>query len=404
MTQAAMGRAAGAGATLGWACYVAASWTWCIGMFLPVLLVRDAGLWAFAVFAVPNVVGAAALAWVMRTPEASRRLLEEHAWAVRAFSIVTVAYQAYFAGWVGLTMAGDQAGAGALLWLVPALAAGLVAALPGRLRGAWLVIAGLVLACSMGVIVAQLSSHGLPAMSARGERPAGELVPMALVCALGFLACPYLDATFHRARLEAGARAGNAFGLGFGWLFALMIVGTLVFTPVLLALSRGRVPGGAGAGLAMAVIGAHIVPQLLLTVRVHALEMPARARVWLGLIAVGAGLLPWVADRWLGVLAWDAQWSGLTVGEVVYRGFLSFYGLVFPAYALVCMTPVTGRDGRRRSGPTRSRVTWWLAACAMAAPFYWVAFVERHTWWVVAGIAVILAAWAGARSSARRLS
>ncbi|MDB5302268.1 MAG: hypothetical protein JWO87_3931, partial [Phycisphaerales bacterium] len=45
---------------LGWGAFLACSWTWCIGMFLPVLLVRDFGEMGWLVFAAPNVVGAAA--------------------------------------------------------------------------------------------------------------------------------------------------------------------------------------------------------------------------------------------------------------------------------------------------------------------------------------------------------
>ena len=41
--------------TLGWAAYLGMSWTWCIGMFLPVLLIRDYGIWGFVVFAVPTL-------------------------------------------------------------------------------------------------------------------------------------------------------------------------------------------------------------------------------------------------------------------------------------------------------------------------------------------------------------
>ena len=47
-------------AGLPWAIYLGASWTWCIGMFLPVLLVREYGAWAWVVFAVPNVISCAA--------------------------------------------------------------------------------------------------------------------------------------------------------------------------------------------------------------------------------------------------------------------------------------------------------------------------------------------------------
>ncbi len=48
---------------LPWRFYVATSWTWVIGMMLPVLLIRDFGPMGWLVFAVPNVIGAASLGW-----------------------------------------------------------------------------------------------------------------------------------------------------------------------------------------------------------------------------------------------------------------------------------------------------------------------------------------------------
>src|ERR1043165_610938 len=87
--------------TLGWAAYLACSWTWCIGMFLPVLLVRDYGIWGFVVFAVPNVVGAAAMGWVLRDG-ASERIVARHLRALRYFSIVTIVFQIHFAIWLGV--------------------------------------------------------------------------------------------------------------------------------------------------------------------------------------------------------------------------------------------------------------------------------------------------------------
>src|SRR3954471_24793497 len=51
---------------LNWAAFLGASWTWCIGMFLPVLLIRDYGPSMWWAFAVPNVIGAAAMGWILR--------------------------------------------------------------------------------------------------------------------------------------------------------------------------------------------------------------------------------------------------------------------------------------------------------------------------------------------------
>src|SRR5688572_21066280 len=83
-----------------WAVFLGCSWTWVIGMFLPVLLVRDYGAWAWLVFAVPNVIGAAAMGWVLRDAAASERFVQRHAVAGYAFSVVTIAFHVFFAMWM----------------------------------------------------------------------------------------------------------------------------------------------------------------------------------------------------------------------------------------------------------------------------------------------------------------
>ena len=78
---------------VGWGFYLACSWTWVIGMYLPVLLIRDFGWAGWLAFAVPNVLGAAAMGWILRSPAAAMRLAGEHPQAVRLFSTVTVSFQ-----------------------------------------------------------------------------------------------------------------------------------------------------------------------------------------------------------------------------------------------------------------------------------------------------------------------
>ena len=105
-------------ATLGWAVFLGMSWTWCIGMFLPVLMVRDFGFRGWVVFAVPNVVGAAAMGRVLRDAGASERVVATHPTACAAFSAVTILFQVMFVGGVvhhfeiGLTLQ-ERAHAGA---------------------------------------------------------------------------------------------------------------------------------------------------------------------------------------------------------------------------------------------------------------------------------------------------
>src|SRR3954471_6160308 len=92
---------------IGWASFLAASWTWCIGMFLPVLLVRDFGPASFAVFAIPNVLGAVLMGWVLHRPGTSETFVANHGRACWAFSFVTVAFQVFFLCWLILGLEGS---------------------------------------------------------------------------------------------------------------------------------------------------------------------------------------------------------------------------------------------------------------------------------------------------------
>ncbi|MCH2186203.1 hypothetical protein MK280_10050, partial [Myxococcota bacterium] len=89
---------------LGWGVYCASSWTWCIGMFLPIILLRLFGWPGFLVFAIPNLVGLVAIGYLCNT-ERCRAILREHRPAIRLFSAATVAFQLFFLAWVWSTFA-----------------------------------------------------------------------------------------------------------------------------------------------------------------------------------------------------------------------------------------------------------------------------------------------------------
>ena len=95
--------------TLGWAAFLACSWTWCIGMFLPVLLVRDFGFPGWAVFTVPNVIGAAGMGWVLHRIGSAAALSLQHRRAAIAFSAVTILFHAFFVGWIIRSLVGEAA-------------------------------------------------------------------------------------------------------------------------------------------------------------------------------------------------------------------------------------------------------------------------------------------------------
>ncbi|NCF38745.1 MAG: hypothetical protein GWP75_01345, partial [Planctomycetia bacterium] len=88
----------GLAATAGWGFYCACSWTWCIGMFLPVILLGRFGWAGFLAFAIPNLIGCVGFGYVFDA-DRSRRFATAHPLAIRWFSLATIAFQIFFIGW-----------------------------------------------------------------------------------------------------------------------------------------------------------------------------------------------------------------------------------------------------------------------------------------------------------------
>ena len=74
-------------------------------MYLPVILLRELGWPGLLVFAVPNVLGAAAFGYVLGGRLRSDALLARHEPAARWFSIIAIAYHAYFAAFLTTILA-----------------------------------------------------------------------------------------------------------------------------------------------------------------------------------------------------------------------------------------------------------------------------------------------------------
>ena len=89
-----------------WACFLGCSWTWVIGMLLPILLVRDYGVWGFVVFAAPNVLGAMAMGLVLQAPGRAARVLDEHRVMAGVFSNFTWVFHLLVLCWISAAMLG----------------------------------------------------------------------------------------------------------------------------------------------------------------------------------------------------------------------------------------------------------------------------------------------------------
>jgi hypothetical protein len=360
---------------LGWSVFLGISWTWCIGMFLPVLLIRDFGVWGWIVFAVPNVLGAAAMGWVLRSPQESLALAAGHRQACMMFSGVTIAFHMFF---VVSVLAREPIGTSVTGMQPMDLALGSVIALSivmylfmTRQAGSDRALAAITMLISLAAMVLFIAQiRNTPHLWPQLSKPVSpKLLALAPVCLFGFGACPYLDLTFHRARQHTTA-APAAFGAGFGVVFLLMIIFTLIYSQAIL----WQLPRLLGATLLV-----HMTVQSSFTLAAHARELRrhgARAAI------VAAGLTG---------ISWIALWSlrrgdvvkDLHAGEFIYRVFMGFYGLVFPAYVWLAMS---------RDRPTRRNLLVWVLAVALAGPMFWMGFVADRFVWLVPGLAVVILA------------
>lgn len=409
---ASLGRERGLIPALAWACYLGSSWTWVIGMFFPILLLRDFGLWGWVAFAVPNVLGAMAMGFVL-TPSGSWRVTREHGLACRMFAEVTVAFHGYVAAWAVAHLFGFE---GLLLAVIAAGAFGVVCMLGDR----WAVGLGVAVtlasaACAIGLLRLPELSTSIEA-TLRDERaylrPTEDLIYFIPVAVTGFLLCPYLDPTFHRARQVTGKVTGwFAFALGFGVIFLGMIVMALLYggdarLQALFATWPGeRSQGSLFAGAFTVLLGLHICVQVAFTVATHAtVPLPDHPRRLLRplaaavagvvlaavLIVLGRGdVFPFVIDpqsTTLGVFRDPYSSVGIRLTEIGYRAFLVFYGLVFPAYVFIVMLPM------RVPAAQSIRIALWIVATLIALPFGVAGFVYGYSRWMLVALGVLVIA------------
>lgn len=377
---------------IGWGLFLASSWTWVIGMWLPVRLMADFGWPGWLAFALPNVLGAAMVGFVLRKREVAIAWRERHAGAMRLFGLWTVLFHIAFLSWFLAPLADLMPGAmrdsSASTLFGPAVALWAIgmAWVVSRLRsGGALVVAGLTWLASLACLwMAHRASGGMAIHTP--PAPTDDVWPglvwSSVPLAFGFLLCPYLDFTILRARIEAPGRTGDgAFVLGFGVFFLAMIVGTLLYA--------WAFTSGWGFN---AWIGAHLVAQSVFTMGAHFRE--ARERGWIfnrATVSPATGLAERAAVVGLILVALSAVDAARTGRQgLYYNGFLWAYALAFPAYVWIAGVP-------RRAGMLRPGVLLG-ASVILATPAFWFGAVEKQWAFLPLGVAIPLlaplAAWA----------
>lgn len=318
--------------TVGWGLYLASSWTWCIGMFLPILLIRWWGWPGFLAFAVPNVIGCTLFGYVL-TPETSRALVTRFRVWVALFGAATIAYQICFLLKVGVIAA--------LVAALPVTIALLVSARRATERSdRTMMTIGACAWIASCLLFVRLGGGALETLPATGTLPPASLAWAAPFMAFGFLLCPYLDPTFHLALQRSPSR--HAFAV-FGAGFTVMLLFTAAFadaglgpTPASGALLWGRPIFVWQWGLQAAFTIVAVAAAMRSLEPVSSL---GGTRAMLpGMVVMACLALAWqyLAEPTLPAMAATLRpSSGMVPGEATYLRWLGLYGVLFPAMLLL---------------------------------------------------------------------
>lgn len=348
-------------------------------MYLPVLLIEDFGWPGWIAFVVPNVIGAASVGFLLRSRAACDRFLREHRIAIALFGVATLCLHGYFLGGVhGMFGIGEAVGRSAAeQWAITIAIALLpigIGWLGVRARGsilprlAWLALALSIVVLTLGWRTSNGATFTMPPAS--GAYPPLQLAGLAPALALGFLTCPFLDASLLRIR-RSFDDARIPFAVGFCVPFLGLVTMTALYAQGML-----------GIGVLSWYVLAHIAVQSCFTIAAHMREMPELLPVR----GVASGRTGVALLLGLVVLCSIAGAVTLRAGgfDLGYTVLLSLYALPFPAYVwIVCLG--WGR-------PMKPRLVALGAALVLATPLFVYGALLEHWMWLIPGVAVVLVA------------
>ncbi|MDA1007849.1 MAG: hypothetical protein O2800_02440 [Planctomycetota bacterium] len=297
-----------------WGLVLTSSWTWCIGLYLPVILMRLFGWEGFLAFAIPNVIGCALFGFIVNDERGARMRARWHN-AIRVFALWTIGYQVFFLLW----FMGDRSHVFSVIeWIF--VVAGVYSISRLRSEAWWMVLA--VIGAALALFASMSLSTPLTAVVEKNPPLLGAEAAWwgAPLMALGFLLCPLLDPTFHWVRQRAQSPAPFAW---FGLFFAGM-----------LALSASYASDG--ILVLTSLVAAHIIFQLFFTASLQWRACDGQGgRPNLGLFAVLiATLFGWIASRLAFIPALSTETIPNSV-DAVYLVLLGAYGVLFPVWVLV---------------------------------------------------------------------
>ena len=363
---------------IGWGLFGASAWAWCIGMYLPALLLQWYGWSGFLIVSIPNVIGATAMGLLLGRASNSRLFCKRNERTIRWFIIATVGFHLLFLGLVGRWLLPESTHLPVNnLLLLPVCAwmlAWLLALLP---RAAWPVIGAALWLAALWLLWSRLP-EAWDGLGWTGDRPPVDVLWYAPIFTFGLLLCPWLDGPFHRTLQEADSRW--AF-IVLGPAFALMLFVTASYWRL-------------SPNTLLVPVFAHLLVQSIFTMAANIREVSPGGVVggragFILLLPLLAVLLPWASAQ-----LYDVPWFGALDA---YLRYLVLYGMVFPAIVLFYMTP---RPWPRSAGRTMAFVSL-LLICGVLGE---AGLIHGHTWghpaFAALAIALLLIvrwAWPGPR-------
>ena len=330
-------------------------------MFLPVIMLDRYGWAGFFMFVVPNILGCSAFGYVLRTPDKSKAIVEKYRGALASFASVTIAFHAFFLAIVARYFIPDLPSWWIFLLPTIVLVTGLlVSFLPNKL---WPIAATALWFTSIGIGV--LFWPGSIHIEGTPTHPWQEVLWLIPITTFGFILCPYLDPTFHRALQSSPSK--HSFGV-FGLAFALMVGLSCLYRDAMLV------------GFASLIL-VHIVSQSVFTIGAHIREgWLCEVNIRKVIFAIGT-FIACVITVAVAHRSHENVWGSAED----YLRFFVFYGLLFPGMVAAFIWT------KKKFTPLR--VVLFTLATLVSLPLLEAGYIGGSAWLTVIPV-VIFTTWA----------
>ena len=367
--------------TIGWGLFCTSSWTWCIGMWLPVIVIERWGWPGFWAFAISNILGCTLMGYVVGSRSRSEQLVKDHRGPMRWFSVFTIAFQLFWVsavfGYMGWFFGLPHGTAMILAPLGVLLLGGVMSRMP---MAGWLLFALLAYLFTIGIFTT-IGTGSLEHISMTGQRPQIQLWGTIPIIFIGFMLSPYLDLTFHRARRETPS--SHSFAV-FGGSFFIVLLLVAACYGIMNPDSDTPAPTTA----IVILISLLWLAQVTFTIGAHLRELkatndpsPQRWGSTARLMCIAVLVMPmtWLAMRMHGAATNDWHW----ILEDHYLRFLGFYGLLVPTWVLAFMGP------RRPATRSMGACIALAIATAIALPMAEHGMIKIASWWILIGVTIV---------------